>query len=309
MNQGLSIKQLLSEKRDLERQLKDANFKGYPEIKEIAGKKYIYLRYKKYDHLSSKYAGVYSEDFYNNLKALSLSIKELNTKLRVVNTKLAKLGVMVDDIAPNVLLNIDYVRNNINSIIYEQAVVEGVSATFLDTEEILEKGSSRNVGFNDTLTILNLKNAWQYVLDEDTIRQKMDFWILSNIAGYVNDRQVSYPDQLRVTSARISGSTYRPKIPNKEVVIDEINNILKNNDGVNTAIDLLCYLTKAQLFNNGNKRTALIFANLFLIKNALGYISIPDELEKEYKLLLVEHYEDKNNNVKKFLLEKCYFPM
>ena len=308
-NKELLIKQLLNEKKELEYQINDANFKGYPEIKEISGKKYVYLRYKKYDRLSSKYVGVYSEDFYNGLKELSRSIKELKTKLRGVNTKLAKLGVSIDAIPPSVLLNIDYVRNNINNIIYEQAVVEGVSATFLDTEEILEKGSSRNVSFDDTLTILNLKNAWQYVLDEDTVRQKMSFWTLTAIAGYVNDRQISYPDELRSTPARISGSSYRPKIPNKEEVINCIDTILSGEKGVLTAIDLLCYLTKTQVFNNGNKRTALIFANLYLIKNSLGYISIPDNLEKEYKLLLVEYYEDKNTNVKQFLNNNCYFPL
>ena len=308
-NREQLIKQLLNEKKDLERQINDANFKGYPEIKEISGKKYVYLRYKKYDRLSSKYAGVYSEDFYNGLKDLSRSIKELKTKLRGVNTKLAKLGISIDALPPNVLLNIDYVRNNINNIIYEQAVVEGVSATFLDTEEILEKGSSRNVSFDDTLTILNLKNAWQYVLDEDTVRQKMSFWTLTAIAGYVNDRQISYPDELRSAPARISGSSYRPKIPNKEEVINSLDAILSGEKGVLTAIDLLCYLAKTQVFNNGNKRTALIFANLYLIKNSLGYISIPDNLEKEYKMLLVEYYEDKNTSVKNFLLDNCYYSL
>jgi len=308
-NREQLIKQLLNEKKDLERQINDANFKGYPEIKEISGKKYVYLRYKKYDRLSSKYAGVYSEDFYNGLKDLSRSIKELKTKLRGVNTKLTKLGISIDALPPNVLLNIDYVRNNINNIIYEQAVVEGVSATFLDTEEILEKGSSRNVSFDDTLTILNLKNAWQYVLDEDTVRQKMSFWTLSTIAGYVNDRQVSYPDELRSTPARISGSSYKPKIPNKEEIVGDLTDIINKNKGIETAIDLLVYLAKSQAFNNGNKRTALIFANLYLIKNGLGYISVPSNLEKDYKLLLVEYYEDKNTNVKAFLRDNCYFPL
>lgn len=79
-------------------------------------------------------------------------------------------------------MNLDFVKSNIGVIIYGQAVVEGVSATFLDTKEILEKGSSKNVSFDDTLTILNLKNAWQYILDEDTLRVGHNFYTLSNIA-------------------------------------------------------------------------------------------------------------------------------
>lgn len=301
------ISELLKEKNKLEGQIKEAHFKGYPEIKEISGKKYIYLRYKKYNRLSSTYAGVYNEQLYNDLKELSKSIRELNGNLRSVKTKLAKLGVFVDELDPKILLNLDFIRGNINSIIYEQAVVEGVSATFLDTEEILENGSSKNVSFDDTLTILNLKNAWQYVLDEDTVRLGLSFNVLSTIAGFVNDRQVSYPDQIRVTSARIGGSNYKPPIVTKDEIISNINKIInaKKKD-VFKAIDLLCYLAKTQVFNNGNKRTALIFANCFLISKGLGFISVPDKLDKEYKLLLVDFYEDRNSKVKEFLLEKCY---
>jgi len=65
---------LLKEKNDIESQIKYLNFKGYPEVKELNGKKYIYLRYKKYDRLSSKYAGVYSEQLFNDLKDISNTV-------------------------------------------------------------------------------------------------------------------------------------------------------------------------------------------------------------------------------------------
>lgn len=304
------LNQLLSEKRALESEIKNANFRGYPEVKEINGKKYVYLRYKKYDRLSSVYAGPYDEVFYEHLKDMSRNMRELKTRLRVVNSKLAKCGVRVDDLDPSVVLNANYIRNNINTIIYGQAVVEGVSATFLETEEIIEKGSSKEVSFDDTLTILNLKDAWKYVLDEDTIRRPISFGTLSTIAGFVNDRQISYPDQIRTTRVLIGGSTYRPAIPQKEEVWNDIEAIMQaEKPAIDKAIDLLCYLCKAQVFNNGNKRTALIFANFYLMLNGGGFISIPSEFDKRYKMLLVEFYEGKNDAVKKFLLEECYLPL
>jgi len=302
------ISELLKEKKDIEFQIKETNFKGYPEVKEIAGKKYIYLRFKKYDRLSSKYAGIYTESFYNDLKDISKTIKELNYRLRSINTKLAKLGVNSGKIDSKIILNADFIRNNLNTIIYGQAIVEGVSATFLDTEEILEKGSSRNVSFDDTLTILNLKNAWQYVLDEDTIRLGISFGVLSTIAGYVNDRQVSYPDEIRTTHVKIGGSTYRPEIPSKEKVEDELSKIINNDtlSKLDRAVEIVLFLAKSQVFNNGNKRTSLIFANFYMLLNGIGYLSIPAELDKEYKLLLVDYYEEKNNDVKTFLKKKCF---
>jgi len=307
MEKQEQIKKLLEQKRKLEEELENINFKGYPEIKVIAGKKYIYLRHKRYDHLSSKYAGVYTESFYNDLKSISSSVRLANSQLRSINLKLAKLGIDVNDLPSSVYLNLDFIRSNLNNIIYGQAIVEGVSATFSDTEEILERGSSKNVSFDDTLTILNLKNAWQYVLDEDTIRMGVNFFSLCNIAGFVNDRQISYPNQLRSTNVRIGGSSYRPPLPIKEEVIKTIDDILvSSSDEIMVAINLLCYLTKAQLFANGNKRTALIFANLYLLSRSMGYISVSDKDDKKYKKLLVEYYEEINDDVKSFLYFDCY---
>lgn len=296
------IKQLLSEKRMIESDLKELNCKGYPEIKKLGNKKYIYLRYKKYDRLSSTYAGIYSESLFNELKEISKNVREMNCRLRTINTKLSKLGVNSLGFEPNIYLNLDYIRSNINVIIYGQAIVEGVSATFLDTQEILEKGQSKNVSFDDTLTILNLKNAWQYILDEDTIRIGANFNTLCTIAGFVNDRQISYPDHIRSTNVLIGGSSYRPRIPEKELVISNLDKILNSElDDVDKAIEIICYLSKEQVFVNGNKRTAVIFANLFLITKGAGFIYIPDSQDKKYKELLVEYYENKNNKVKSFL--------
>lgn len=136
------IDTLINERYKLLKEIEEANFKGYPEVKEINGKKYIYLRYKKYDRLSSTYAGIYTEEAFNNLKDISRSIRQSSSRLRVINNQLAKLGFNIDEIPSKVILNMDFIRNNINTIIYGQAIVEGVSATFMDTEEILEKGSS-----------------------------------------------------------------------------------------------------------------------------------------------------------------------
>ncbi|MCQ2741919.1 MAG: Fic family protein [Bacilli bacterium] len=306
-----TIKELLREKKDIEWQIKESHFKGYPEVKTLNGNKYIYLRFKQYDRLSSVYAGVYSDDLYASLKEMAKTVKELNSKARLIKTKLAKLGVSCAPLDPNVLLNLDFARANLKTIIFGQAVVEGVSATFLETEEILERGSSLNVGFDDTLTILNLKNAWQYILDEDTVKRGPCFGALCNIAGFINDRQISYPDEIRTTNVYITGAKYRPPLPDRDTVRKEIDSIITDNakDVLDRAADLVAYLCKTQIFTNGNKRTALVFANLFLICNGGGLLSISSEMDKEYKNKLVQYYDGINEDVKTFLREKCFLPM
>ncbi|HPL55653.1 MAG TPA: hypothetical protein PLH44_03905 [Bacilli bacterium] len=54
------------------------------------------------------------------------------------------------------------------------------------------------------------------------------------------------------------------------------------------------------------KRTAVIFANHYLISRGKGLIAIPVELVSEYKKMLIDYYEDKNDDIKNFLKEKCY---
>lgn len=304
------IQTLKDEKKRLEEQIKSLNFRGYPEIKQINGKKYIYLRYKKYDRLSSQYAGVYSDELFNSLKEMSLNVKQLKTKLRLIKTKLAYYGFDDINLPAKVLQAIDYVRHSLKDIIYDQAVVEGVSATFLDTEEILEKGQSKNVTFDDTLKILNLKNAWAYVLDEDTLKLKLNINVLSTIAGYVNDRLVSYPDSIRQTNARIGGCSYKPPIPTRESIVENLKQILSSkSNNVDIAIKIFLYICKTQIFNDGNKRSALIAANFYLIKKSYGYISVPPDKEKEFKQLLVDYYEGKSNAIVNFIKKYCCFPM
>jgi len=64
---------------------------------------------------------------------------------------------------------------------------------------------------------------------------------------------------------------------------------------------------KTQIFNDGNKRTAIIFANHYLISKGKGLLVVPENLVPEFKKLLIKYYEDKDlNSIKVFLEEKCY---
>ena len=64
---------------------------------------------------------------------------------------------------------------------------------------------------------------------------------------------------------------------------------------------------KTQIFNDGNKRTAVIFANHFLIANGGGPLVIPEACVPEFKRLLVEYYEtDDDGAIAVFMKEKCW---
>lgn len=64
---------------------------------------------------------------------------------------------------------------------------------------------------------------------------------------------------------------------------------------------------KKQIFIDGNKRTAVIYSNHYLISKGKGIIAISAELTGKFKDLLIPYYEGKDENkIKKFIKEKCY---
>ena len=72
------------------------------------------------------------------------------------------------------------------------------------------------------------------------------------------------------------------------------------------AIAVLLYIMRAQLFIDGNKRTAVVFANHILISHGAGLLTIPDSSVAEFKQLLVKYYETGDSTeITKFLSDNC----
>lgn len=161
---------------------------------------------------------------------------------------------------------------------------------------------------SDVQKILNLKHAWKFIMDKDVISAPTDFYILSYIAGLVNEGFYEQGGRVRGVPVAIGGSTYIPPIPNEIDVKETISNIISSNlSNIDKAIELFLYCMKTQIFNDGNKRTSVIFLNHFMIAKAEGLIVIPEKEVPEFKRLLVEYYEDKDTTtIKTFLKEKCW---
>ena len=64
---------------------------------------------------------------------------------------------------------------------------------------------------------------------------------------------------------------------------------------------------ETQIFNDGNKRAALIFANHFMITKGQGLLVIPQKHVPEFKRLLVANYEDRDNGkIAEFMRTLCW---
>ena len=106
----------------------------------------------------------------------------------------------------------------------------------------------------------------------------------------------------------IGGTSYVPPLPIEQVIKEQLEDILKSAAApVDVAIRLCLYCMKTQIFNDGNKRASVIFANHYLISKAGGLLVIPESHVPEFKRLLIKYYEGKDNGeIKEFLKQNCH---
>ena len=303
-----TIQDLLRTKAEYQARLNLIPYEGSIDIKENSGKKYLYIRKREAGKIKSTYVGLYSEELHQTLLRGVKEARELKKQIRTIEKELAALGYSHEELVPDVILNLDFVRANMKSIIYDQAVLEGVSTTFPDTELIIENGKVNNVSAEDVQKILNLKHAWEFVLDKDVVQSPTSYYVCQYIARLVNEGFYHEGGRIRGVPVKIGGSSYIPPLPVEYDVKEQIEKIIASDaSSVDIAIELALYVMKTQVFNDGNKRTAIIFANHYLVAHGAGLMVVPESIVPEFKQLLVRYYEDIDvESIKDFLKNQCY---
>lgn len=302
------IQSLLQEKADCQAKINLIPYDGNPEVKENASGKYLYIRKRVGSRLTSKYVDVYSDDLYQLLLRNAKELKELRKKTRKIEKRLAELGYKSINLSNRVIQNLDFARANMKANIYDQAVLEGVATSFPQTEDIIDNGTVNGMSANDIQKILNLKHAWEFILDSDVIQADTNYYLLCHIAKLVNEGFFHDGGRIRGIPVTIGGSSYRPPIPVETIVKERIDDIIHSEaDDIDIAINLCMYSMKTQIFIDGNKRASVIFANHYLIAHGQGFLVIPEEYVPEFKKKLVDFYEgEKIEVISKFLKEKCW---
>ncbi|MEE1319226.1 MAG: Fic family protein [Ruminococcus sp.] len=308
MNNYPEIQELLQQKADCQARLNLIPYDGTPEIKEQNSGKYLYIRKRIASRLTSTYVDIYSDELYQLLLRNSKEAKELRKQIRSIEKQLATLGFVENELSSETMLNLDFARANMKLSIYEQAVLEGVATTFPQTEDIIDNGKVNGVTATDVQKILNLKHAWEFILDKDVIQCPTDYSILCHIAKLVNEGFYSNGGRIRGVPVTIGGTSYIPPLPIETVVKENIEFILKqNSEAIDIAINLCLYCMKTQIFNDGNKRASVIFANHYLISKAGGLLVIPEKEVPKFKKLLVAYYENRDNGeILNFMKTKCW---
>ena len=305
------IQELLRNRADLYARLNLMPYDGTPEIKERGEGKYLYVRKRVAGKQTSTYVGTYTEELYNLLLRNAREAREIRKELRSIEKQLAAAGYSEGELSTDVINNIAFARANMKINIYDQAVLESVATSFPQTEEIIENGKVTGMTATDVQKILNLKHAWEFILDPDVIASRSDYYMLSHIARLVNEGFFPEGGRIRGVPVTIGGSSYVPPLPNEPDVKDRIREITEEaNEAINIAIKLCLYCMKTQIFLDGNKRASVIFANHYLIAHGGGFLVIPEREVPEFKKLLVKYYEGEDISViTAFMKERCWRTM
>jgi len=115
--------------------------------------------------------------------------------------------------------------------------------------------------------------------------------------GIVSGLTVPQPGFLRTTPVNIGGTTWKTEFPFESQIKEELENILKQEEESKTeiAIECMLYIMRRQMFIDGNKRVAMLFANKIMIDNGCGILSIAKENQSIFLEKLIKFYETNNN--------------
>lgn len=286
-----NIAKLIEEKAQLNRRLEKLHY-GSVELRESGEKKYIYVHRREDGIPVTKYVGEFSNELYNLVLENNDLAKDMKRRLRLINKSLKDADYIETDLSEKVELNRAVAYKNLVDSIYKQAMLEGVATTYSDTETLVNGGKVSGMSVDDISKVINLKHAWEFILNKGVLQYPSNYSLLCQINSIVEDGFSVTAGRLRSVPVTIGGSTYIPPLPIESQIKEDLNIILSIENPIEKAMKSLLFVMKKQIFLDGNKRTAVIFANHILVSSGKGLIVIPAESVEEYKKLLIKYYED-----------------
>lgn len=202
--------------------------------------------------------------------------------------------------------NIFLAKKTIIENIYHAAKMERVNVTFPEIQTILNGVSVGGLSMDDVQVILNLRDAWKFVLAH--VDEPFSLEFACKVNENVSRNESLDWGVLRYGEVGINGVDYVPEIPEKEKVESKIKELMAIESDVDRALSYYVWAMRSQLFWDGNKRTSNICANKLLIESGSGIITVKEEHLEEFHLLLSNYYEtNQSKQLKQFLYDKCLY--
>lgn len=193
--------------------------------------------------------------------------------------------------------NVFVAKRNIVDYIWKSANMEGISVTYPETQAIYDCGIVNGLTVDNIIAINNLKYSWEFILENDEINY--DFNTLCHLHKLTCDKLVLGQNlgKLRTTPVNIGGTSWKPDFPFETKIKEELEEILNQSDKTKTeiSIEVMLFVMRKQMFIDGNKRVAMLFANKIMIDNGCGIITIAQENQPTFFEKLIKFYETNDN--------------
>ena len=193
--------------------------------------------------------------------------------------------------------NVFVAKRNIVDYIWKSANLEGIGVTYPETQAIYDGGIVNGLTVDNIIAINNLKYAWEFILENKDIED--DYKVLCHLHKLICDKLVLDQDlgKLRSTPVNIGGTSWTPQFPIESQIREELKDILSQEEKTKTeiAIEVMLWIMRRQMFIDGNKRVAMLFANKIMCDNGCGIITIAQKDQPIFFEKLIKYYETGDN--------------
>ena len=189
--------------------------------------------------------------------------------------------------------------------IYCGMKMENRNITFPQTQTILKGVNVPNVRLDDIQAVLNMRDAWQYLVNH--LEEPIGIEYACKLNSFVARNEALEWGVLRTGSVGISGTDYEPPVPQGDIVEIQLQTILNDSTSeTEKALTLFLWGVRSQLFWDGNKRTSLLIANKLLITKGCGILTIKEKNMEQFTTLLTEYFDTgEMAAVKQFLYDNA----
>ncbi|EAA0412341.1 Fic family protein [Listeria monocytogenes] len=202
-------------------------------------------------------------------------------------------------------------KKNIVELVYNAGKFEGLNTTLLQTEEIIKYNRANNVAVDDVLTVVNLKRGFEMLLNDV---QEPLIETSKRINRIVAAEDALFPGEIRTGGVEVSTiqGRYVPPMLTEDEVNNQYGEIMNQEiSETEKALRLFLFISKNQIFWDGNKRTALLTANKIMFSKGLGLLSVPESVFAKFNELL-SMYDNSNQSsneskILSYIHEECIY--
>ncbi|HGF7735316.1 TPA: hypothetical protein QFP72_002611 [Enterococcus faecium] len=202
-------------------------------------------------------------------------------------------------------------KKNIVELVYNAGKFEGLNTTLLQTEEIIKYNRANNVAVDDVMTVVNLKRGFEMRLNDV---QEPLLETSKRINRIVAAEDALFPGEIRTGGVEVSTiqGRYVPPMLTEDEVNNQYGEIMNQEiSDTEKALRLFLFISKNQIFWNGNVGTALLIANKIMSSQGLGLLSVPESVFAKFNELLSMYYNSNQSSEESktllFMYEKCVF--